>query len=81
MAFINLVVHEFALGDVEDPVLYAAQPLWEWQNTDAGKWVMENAVETPSWGQVADANTYSYKFRIIAKLTEENATFFKLKFK
>lgn len=81
MALINLVVHEFAMGDVDDPVLYAAQPLWEWQNTDAGKWVMENAIETPTWAQITDANTYSYKFRITAKLTEENATFFKLKFK
>ena len=26
----KIVVHKFSVGDVEDPDLYAAQPLWEW---------------------------------------------------
>ena len=29
----EVVVHEFILGDVEDPDLYAAQPLYEWEHS------------------------------------------------
>ena len=42
----TVVVHRFRMGDVEDPDLYAAQPLWEWQSSEMGKWVMERAVDT-----------------------------------
>lgn len=35
--------HTFTMGDVEDPDIYAAQPIWEWQQTPKGQWVMENA--------------------------------------
>lgn len=31
------------MGDVEDVDIYAAQPIWEWQQTAKGQWVMENA--------------------------------------
>ena len=34
---VTLVVHEFTLGDVDDPEIYAAVPLYEWQLSDAGK--------------------------------------------
>lgn len=68
------------MGDVDDPEIYAAQPLWEWQQTEAGKWVMKNAVETPQWGRSTDYRTYDYLFRVTAKLREQDATFFKLKF-
>ena len=43
VVFSDVVVHEFPMGDVEDPDLYAAQPLWDWQNSEAGAWVMEHA--------------------------------------
>ena len=63
----ELVVHTFTMGDVEDPDLYAAQPLWEWQETEQGKWVMEHAVETPVWHRMADAVSYGYRYTITAK--------------
>ena len=64
----EVVVHEFTMGDVEDPDLYAAQPLWEWQQSEIGQWVMANAVETPSWYRVPDMMQYGYKFQVRAKL-------------
>jgi hypothetical protein len=42
-------VHEFKMGDVEDPDLYAAQPLYDWQTSEMGEWVMSRAVDTPEW--------------------------------
>jgi hypothetical protein len=33
-----MILHEFTMGDVEDPYLYAAFPISEWQATEHGKW-------------------------------------------
>ena len=33
-AFYTVVVHKFTVGDVDDPEIYAAEPIWKWQNTD-----------------------------------------------
>jgi hypothetical protein len=76
---VTLTVHEFKMGDVDDPDLYAAQPLWEWQKSEVGKWVMEHATETPQWGRSNDYRTYAYHYRVTAKFSEADATFFKLK--
>jgi hypothetical protein len=64
----ELIVHEFTMGDVEDPDLYAAEPLWEWQQSEQGQWIMENAIETPSWYRIPDTLQYGYKFQVRAKL-------------
>lgn len=64
----TIIVHEFAMGDVDDPDLYAAEPLWKWQQSEIGQWVMKHAVETPSWYRIPDTLQYGYKFQIRAKL-------------
>jgi hypothetical protein len=63
------------MGDVEDPDLYAAQPLWEWQNSEMGKWVMSNACQTPSWHRTVDPHTYGYAYSIQAELSPKNYTY------
>ena len=79
--FNDICVHEFAMGDVEDPDLYAAQPIWEWQESEAGKFIMEHAVESPYWIRQVDYNSYGHQYKIMARLSEQNQTFFRLKFK
>jgi hypothetical protein len=79
--FSDICVHEFSMGDVEDPDLYAAQPISEWQDSAAGKFVMEHAVEKPYWIRQIDHSSYGYQYRIMARLSEPNQTFFRLKFK
>lgn len=64
----QVTVHTFSLGDVEDPDLYAAQPLWDWQESEEGKWIMQNSVEPPVWHRLADPLTYGYKYAITARL-------------
>jgi hypothetical protein len=78
--FSDICVHEFTMGDVEDPDLYAGQPLMEWEQSESGQWVMEHAVETPYWLRQADHSSYGYRYRIMARLSEQNQTFFRLKF-
>jgi hypothetical protein len=81
--FSDLCVYEFAGGDVEDTVSYAGEPLLlllTWQESAAGQWVMANAEETPYWVKDLDYNQYQYRFRVMARLSEFNQTFFRLKY-
>ena len=77
----TVVVHTFRMGDVEDPDLYAAQPLSDWQDSEAGKFVMAHAVETPYWIRQIDYNSYGHRYVIVARMRESDQTFFRLKFK
>ena len=36
---IECVVHTIKMGDVEDPDLYVADPIWKWQQTEEGQWI------------------------------------------
>jgi hypothetical protein len=76
----EIVVHSFKQGAVEDPVLYAAQPLYEWEQSEAGKWVKEHAVETPRWISQPDQCNDCTNFAILARLTEQDQTYFNLKY-
>lgn len=75
----SVVVHTFRLGDVDDPDLYAAQPMWEWQESEMGKWVMSHAVDQPEWHRHLEPMTYGYTYAIVAKLTAKDYTFWVLK--
>jgi len=72
-------VHQFRIGDVEDPDLYAAQPLWEWQESEMGKWVMERAVEVPEWHRNINHFGYHFEYIVVAKLKDVDYTFWALK--
>lgn len=74
------VVHRFDLGDVDDPEIYAAQPIWEWQQTDAGKFVMEHAIETPTFHKYMDPMFLGYRFVITAELEKKKLSEFLLRF-
>ena len=77
--FRDVCVHEIRMGDVEDPDLYVAQPIYEWQESDAGKFIMEHAVEKPYWTRQADISSYGHLYRIMARLSEQDQTFWTLK--
>jgi hypothetical protein len=68
------------MGDVEDPDLFVAEPIWKWQQTEAGQWIMENAIDRPSWHRHIDYTSYGYIYAIRADLTPEQLTYYKLKF-
>jgi hypothetical protein len=72
---LTVTVHSFQMGDVEDPDLYAAEPLWKWQNTDMGKWVMANACQTPSWHRNVDPHSFGWAYSIRAELSPKDYTF------
>jgi hypothetical protein len=67
------------MGDVDDPDLYAGEPLWQWQQSEMGKWVMARAVDTPEWHRMADMMNYGYQYAVVAKLKEKDYTYWILK--
>jgi hypothetical protein len=77
--FRDVCVHEFLLGDVDDPDIYAAAPIWEWQQSESGCWVMEHAATQPYYLQHMDINAYGYRVRIMARLSEQDEVFWRLK--
>jgi hypothetical protein len=75
----KVIVHRFQMGDVEDPDLYAAQPLWEWQQSEMGKFVMEKSVETPIWHRQVDVANYGHQYAVEAFLKGADYSFWVLK--
>ena len=75
----KIIAHRFRMGDVEDPDLLVADPIWRWQQSDAGKFIMENAIEQPYWIRINDYTSYQIKYRIMARLSDQIQTFWKLK--
>lgn len=39
----KITFHTFAMGDVQDPDVYAAMPILKWQHSAQGQWVMQHA--------------------------------------
>ena len=79
VAFRDVIVHTIRMGDVEDPDLFVAQPISQWQDSDAGRFIMEHAVEKPYWHRTADLSSYGHRYDIVARLSEQNETFWRLK--
>jgi len=76
----KVVVHRFRLGDVEDPDLYAAEPLYKWQESDPGKFVMKHAIDKPIWHRQLDQSTYGYQYVIEAELEMKKLSEYYLRF-
>ena len=76
----KVVVHRFDLSDVDDPDLYAAQPMLEWEKSDPGKFIMEHSIDTPEWHRHPDPMFMGYRYLIIAELETKKLSEFYLRF-
>lgn len=74
-----MIFHQFQLGDVEDPDIYAAHPLWEWQQTEKGRWVMEHGLEL-TYSIHPDIHNFGYKVSVTGSLTQDDEVYFTLKY-
>lgn len=74
----RLVLHEFKMGDVDDIEIYAAQPIYEWQQTAQGKWCMTHARDL-YYQTTIDPHQFGYQINIIGDLEDKLATEFLLK--
>ena len=80
MNIIKTKVHMIRMADVEDPDLFVAEPIYHWQQTDAGKFIMNNSKQQPEWHRRIDTYIYGYQYDIIAYLEEKDLTFYRLKY-
>lgn len=72
------ILHEFKMGDVEDPDVYCAEPIHQWQQTPAGKFCMEKATDL-QYHIHQDFNSWGYHITITGYLCGKHATFWALK--
>lgn len=57
------------MGDVDDVDVYAAQPIWEWQQTEQGQWVMENAYDL-TYYTLADPSNFGHRICIRGEIKD-----------
>ena len=74
----RIVFATFNMGDVEDPEIYIAQPIWEFQQTPKGKWMMENCKD-PVYDIHPCPETYGYRAVIYGTVEDIQATEFYLR--
>lgn len=77
---IEAVVCRLNVGDVEDPDIFVAEPIINWQNTESGKFIMEKCLEKPVWNRTFSYHHYGYVYSITAKLKSTDYIYWKLKF-
>jgi hypothetical protein len=75
----KVVVHKFDISDFEDPDIYAAGPLFDWERSEAGQFVMKHAVDTPVWHKHMDPMFMGYRFIIVAELEAKKLSEFYLR--
>ena len=70
----EMVVYRFQVWS-DDPIVAAAEPLHESEQSEVGKWVKDHATETPRWERCRNMETWTDRFAIIARLTEPDQVF------
>ena len=75
----KVIVHCFRLGDVEDPDIYAAGPLYDWERSEAGQFVMKHAVDKLVWNRYVDYNNYGHQYAVVAELEMKKLSEFYLR--
>jgi hypothetical protein len=74
----RIVFHTFTMGDVEDPEIYIAQPIYEFQKSPKGQWMMEHGQDL-RYQYVMDYNSYSYKVVLYGEVEDKLAIEYYLK--
>jgi hypothetical protein len=74
------VVYRFSVSDTDDPEIYAAEPIWRWQQSEAGKFVMEHAITVPVFHKNISFESLDYEYAITAELEKKKYSEFLLRF-
>jgi len=71
------LVKEIPMGDVDDPYLYAAFPIHEWEQTEEYAWLKTQLDDMVFF---CDAHYFGFIIRVYAPLTGEALTYYNLKY-
>jgi hypothetical protein len=77
----TIEVAQFRISDVDKSELYANTHIYEWLQTESGRWVKEHAIGNLTTTSYLDFDYMGHKFRITAKFEDKDATYFILKYK
>jgi hypothetical protein len=74
-------VHTINFGsmDIDDPDIYVAEPLWQWEHSERGQFVMHNSLVQPSFHKSTDVYG-SISYKIVAYFDEKTLIYWKLKY-
>lgn len=72
------VLHSFTLYDCEDPYIAAGEPIFQWQQSPAGKFCMEKATDL-EFHTNDDHALYGHRVVITGYLRGKHATYLALK--
>jgi|LauGreDrversion4_2_1035121.scaffolds.fasta_scaffold3090359_2 hypothetical protein len=76
----NLKVHEFLVGDVEDPEVYAALPIMQFMDTEKGIWCKEHSDDQMTYEVHPNIESLGFKVIVCARFSGVNLTMFYLKY-
>jgi len=76
---LKIIVHKIPMGDVEDPELYAAAPIMEWEKSEKGQWLHEHSRQQMEYIVRPNSETYGWMVLIFAWLEEQDITYYRLK--
>lgn len=65
----TILVHEFIMDDVEDPEIYAAEPLYQWRQSAEGQWFARNATEDMLYNVYRDEESMGFRVTVTARLS------------
>lgn len=74
-----ITFHRFILSDVEDPEIYAAKPMRDWEHSEQGQWCMQNSTVPVAYRIILDYATLGYRVDLYGDLKPEDLTFYRLK--
>jgi hypothetical protein len=69
----KLTLHSFNIGDVEDPELYAAEPLHKFMQTEQGQWIKANCPD-PRYIVRPDIQCWGHKIIVYGDVEDQLAT-------
>lgn len=71
----RFVVHSFFVSESEDVDIYVAEPLYQWEQSEKGRWVMEKCVpKSARWNKFLNPNSYSYIVQVSAEFEGPTVT-------
>lgn len=68
-------------GEVEDPEVYAAEPILEFEKSERGLWLKEHSYEQMSFTIQEHPEVWGYGINIWAWLSDKDLTYYTLKWK
>jgi hypothetical protein len=77
----RILVHSFLLGDVDDPEIYAAEPILEFERSEKGQWLTKHSYQQMTYDVLTDYQTYGYRVVLHAWLNEQDLTYYTLKWR